>query len=132
MLFLGGFFIAHQVLNTGLFTAEFGGREMLARYGPMVLNLVPPIVRATQGTRNPARPTEVVANAALSIGSFWLFMVFPFDFSHFADILPACVQLLFGWLTDGIARIILIMQDHCYRQDAEIHSRQGPVGILTY
>jgi len=44
------------------------------------------------------------------VGSLWLFLVFPFDFSHLADVLPSGIQLLFGWLTDGIARILLSLQ----------------------
>ncbi|MEX1248310.1 MAG: hypothetical protein WEA61_07485 [Anaerolineales bacterium] len=110
MAFVAGFFAAHQVLNTGFFTAEFGAYEMLALYGPMALSLVPPIIRASLGVRNPARPMEAIANTALAVGALWLFFVFPFDVSHLADILPGPVQFVFSWLTDGMARIVLILQ----------------------
>lgn len=110
MMLVFGFFLAHQLGNTGFFTAEFGIREMLALYGPMVLTLAAPITRAATGSRNLGRPMEAVANAALAIGSLWLFFVFPFDFSHLADVLPAAIQFPFRWITDGIARIVLALQ----------------------
>src|SRR3990172_805460 len=110
MLFILGFFLAHQLLNTGFLTADFGPTEMLALYAPMVLSIIPALIRASLGTRNPARPMEFISNTALAAGSLWLFFVFPFDFSHFADFLPGGVQFLFGWLTDGIARIVLLLQ----------------------
>ncbi|MEX2162572.1 MAG: hypothetical protein WD751_11775 [Anaerolineales bacterium] len=110
MLLVLGFFMAHQLSNTGFFTAEFGPTEMLALYGPMALAVVPAVIRSSLGLRNPGRPMEVIANAALAAGSLWLFFVFPFDFSHLPDVLPAGVQFLFGWITDGLARIVLILQ----------------------
>lgn len=110
LLFVIGFFWAHQAGHTGFFTSEFGSTEMLALYGPMALSFAAPIVRSATGLRNPGRLMEAIANAALAFGSLWLFFVFPFDFSHLADVLPHGFQFILAWFTDGIARIALALQ----------------------
>jgi hypothetical protein len=110
MLVVFAFFFAHQLLHTGFFTAEFGGREMLALYGPMALAVFPPIIRSAVGNRNASRPMEVVVNVAVAIGSLYLFFVFPFNFAHLADFLPTGIQFLFSWINNGIAYIVLILQ----------------------
>lgn len=110
VLFVFGFFLAHQLQHTGFLTAEFGGQEMFALYGPMVLSLLPPVLRAATGQRNLGQPMEAIANAALAFGSLWLFFVFPFDFSHLPDVLPVGMQFILSWMTDGLARIVLLLQ----------------------
>ncbi len=109
-LFILGFFLAHQLAHSGFLTDEFGGREMLALYGPMLLAVIPPLARASTGERNPGRLFEVIANVGLVIGALWLFFVFPFDFSHLPDVLPEAIRFMFAWITDGIARMVLILQ----------------------
>ena len=98
------------LVETGFFTTEFGRLEMLALYGPMVINLLPPIVRMLTGRRNPARLFEALTAVCLATGSLWLLTVFPFEFSHLADILPAGLQFTIGWISNGFARVILIFQ----------------------
>jgi hypothetical protein len=36
--------------------------------------------------------------------------VFPFDFTHLADVLPAEVQFLLTWMSDGIGKFLLLLQ----------------------
>jgi hypothetical protein len=110
MLLLFAFFVYHQTADTGFFTDKFGPAEMFFLYGPMLLSAAAPLVRMVTGRRNPARPLEVVTNAFLAIGAFWLLMVFPFDFTHLADALPGQIQFLLSWVTDDIGRIVLILQ----------------------
>lgn len=110
MLFVGGFFAYHQLSNTGLFTAKFGPLEMLALYAPILVSLAAPIVRALSGYRNPARPFDAATNLSLAIGSLWLVIIFPFEFSHLADVLPGAIRFGLSWITNDFGKLVLILQ----------------------
>jgi hypothetical protein len=110
MLLLLSFFWYHQSARTGFFTAAFGGLEMLALYGPLALGISAPAIRAWTGQRNPARPFEALTSLALSLGSMWLLIVFPLNYAHLADALPSGMRFVLAWVTDDIARVILLLQ----------------------
>ncbi len=110
MVLVFGFFAYHQWANTGFFTAGFGPLEMLCLYGPILLSLAAPIARALSARRNPARPFEAATDLSLALGSLWLFLVFPFSFSHLADPLPGAIRFVLAWITDDIAQVVLILQ----------------------
>lgn len=110
MIALLAFFAAHQLANTGFFTARFGPWEMLALYGPILVSSLPPLVRAISGRQNSGRPFEVASSISLAIGSLWLVTVFPFNYAHLADVLPGAIRFVLSWINDDIARIVLMLQ----------------------
>ena len=110
MALVFGFFAWHQLTGTGLYTAQFGPLEMLALYGPILVSFAAPVVRAVSGRHNPARPCEASAHLSLALGSLWLAIVFPFDFSHLADVLPGAIRFVFSWINNDIGRFVLILQ----------------------
>lgn len=110
LLGMFGFFWAHQSMRTGFFTTAFGTPEMAALYGPIVVALVPSALRAAQGRRGPAWLAEAIANASLGLGTCWLLIAFPLDFTHLGDLFPAGVQSLFAWVTDDFGRALMILQ----------------------
>jgi hypothetical protein len=110
LFLVGGFFFAHQRLQTGFFTDQFGPVEMLCLYGPLVLSLAAPLARALSGQRNPARPVEVATHLCAALAGLWLLRVFPFDFTHLADVLPAELQFMLAWMSDGIGQFLLLLQ----------------------
>lgn len=110
MLGLLGYLAVHQWARTGFFTAAFGPREMLALYGPILISFAAPIVRAVTGQRNPGRPFEALTNLCLALGSLWLLIVFPFDYSHLADPLPGALRFVLAWITNGVGRAFMILQ----------------------
>lgn len=110
MLLIFSFFAYHQGAKTGFFTSKFEGLEIVCLYGPMLLSLAAPIIRAVSGRRNPARPLEAATNMFLAIGSLWLLQVFPFNFSHLADALPASLQFVLAWVTNEIGGFVLLLQ----------------------
>lgn len=110
LLLLFGFFAYHQLANTGFFTSKFGSFEMVCLYIPILIALTAPLLRAMIGFRNPARPFEAAGNLCLACGSLWLLVVFPFNYTHLADVLPTGMRFLLAWLTDDIARFILALQ----------------------
>lgn len=110
MFLLFAFFVYHQVANTGFFTARFGPVEMFCFYGPMLLSVAAPLARAVTARRNPGRPFEIATNVFLALAALWLLNVFPFDFTHLADALPAALRFLFAWINDDIGRLVLMLQ----------------------
>ena len=109
-LLVFGFFASHQVAHTGFYTARFGAMAMVCVYGPILLSFAAPIVRAVTGRRNPARPFEVVANGFLAIAALWLLLVFPFNFAHLADVLPAAIRFVLAWISNDIGKVVMILQ----------------------
>jgi hypothetical protein len=108
LLFLA-FYVYNQVENTGFFTSKFGTSEMFAFYGSILLSFLPPLARAAIGRRNPVRPLEALSNIFFAFSTLYLLVVFPFNFAHFPDALPAFVRFMFWWLTNDIARIIFAL-----------------------
>jgi hypothetical protein len=39
----------------------------------------------------------------------WLLVVFPFEFSFFADVLPDTLRFLVQWISNGVARVLLVL-----------------------
>ena len=111
VLLLFGFFIYHQAADTGFFTEEFGAVEMFLLYGPLILSILPPFIRAFYGQRNLARPVEVVSNLFVAVAAMWyLFIVFPFEFAHLPDPLPDGLQPIISWIDNDIGKIMLALQ----------------------
>jgi len=109
-LLLFWFFRYHEVHATGFFTSAFGPQEMLALYGPLLISLAPPFARMLTGRRSDGKLLDALYSAAMAFGAWWLLRTFPFDYSHFADPLPAGFHWLLAWVTDGFARIIFVIQ----------------------
>lgn len=103
------FFYAHQAWSTGFFTSSFGTIEAFFLYGSILLGIVAPLVRATTGRRNKSRPPEMIVSVFCIVASVWLLMVFPFDFAHFADIVPDFLRFLVNWISNDIARVLIIL-----------------------
>jgi hypothetical protein len=110
MSLLLAFFGYHQRTATGFFTEQFGPFAMLCLYGPIVLTPAAALVRAASGRRNPARPVEALTDLFMALAAIWLLIVFPFDFTHLADVLPAGLQFTLVWVTNDIGKIVLVLQ----------------------
>jgi hypothetical protein len=110
MALLFSFFAFHQLAQTGFFTPKFGPFEMVCFYGPIILSPAASVIRAVSGHRNTGRPVEVLVNLFVASAALWLLAVFPFDFSHFADALPAAIRFMFAWVNNDIGKIVLILQ----------------------
>ena len=109
ILFVALFFYAHQAWSTGFFTSSFGLREAFFLYGSILIGTVGPISRLITGRRNISRPPEVMASLLTILGSIWLFIVFPFNFAHFAAVMPGFLQFLLSWITNEIARVLFTL-----------------------
>lgn len=103
------FFYEHQTWSTGFFTSAFGPVEGLFLYGSILTGTAGPIARLVTGRRNISRIPELAGSAFWIVGSVWRFNVFPFNFAHFADVIPEFLQFLVKWITNDIARILFAL-----------------------
>lgn len=110
VLLMAGFFILHQSRDTGFFTARFGTLEKFLLYGPILFRISFSLVKVLTGRHNPARPFEAATGLLLAVAAVWFLIVFPFDFGHLADVLPRGLRFAVAWVSNGIGKIVLILQ----------------------
>lgn len=110
IVLMTAFFSAHLSAGTGFFTPAFGLWLQLCLFVPLVASLAAPLTRALGGQRNPARPFEIATDVLMVIGSFALWRVFLFDFTHLADALPGGLRFLLAWVPDWLGRVALALE----------------------
>jgi hypothetical protein len=103
------YFIAHQTWATGFFTSTFGILEALLFYGVLIYQVVPSILKALFGRKNLARFFEIPGAVLGTVVLAWFFVVFPFDFAYFADVLPSFLRFLLQWISNDIIRVLMVL-----------------------
>lgn len=101
------FFMVHQTRPTHFFTDEFRTLPMAVFYVVLVLGIVPMLVKLVTNRRNDGRLWEAVNMAVFAAGGLYLLMLWPFDFSHFAEPLPRALEPALEWVTDSVARWVI-------------------------
>ena len=105
-----GIFVAHQTGSTGFFTSKFGALEMLMLYGSLVAWIITGSLDGIFGQRLLSRLFDVFGGIVfITISLVWLLVVFPFEFPYFADVLPVFLRFLVQWISNDIARGIMIL-----------------------
>jgi len=104
------YFVAHQTWSTGFFTATFGTLEMIMLYGSLIALIVSAGLEGVFGQRLLSRLFDVFGGLIfITIGLAWLFVVFPFEFAYFADVLPDFLRFLVQWISNDIARVLMVL-----------------------
>ena len=88
------YLILHQTGNTGFFEPTFGTLDMIMLYGIPIYWITTSILILI-GQKHPSRDLDSYGGlffATFAIG--WLIGVFPFDFTHFANVLPDFLRFL--------------------------------------
>ena len=102
-------FISHQAWSTGFFTAKFGPLEMFLLYGSLIYWIVT-CAFLLLALKNPSRDLDSFGGLIfVAISFIWLLVVFPFDFTHFADVLPDSLRFLLQWVSNDIARVLMFL-----------------------
>jgi len=103
------YFVAHQMFSTGFFTATFGTLEMVLLYGTPIYWIFTCAVLLLE-LKDLSRDIDSFGGLMFAaVGFAWLFVVFPFDFAYFADVLPDTLRFLVQWISNDIARIVLVL-----------------------
>jgi hypothetical protein len=108
VLILLAFFISHQTSSTGFFTPKFGSLEKFLFYGSLSFGIITSIGKIVVGRKNPIRPLDAFGAVFSGIALLWLLNVFPFDFSHLSDILPDSLRAIVMWISNDIAKMLMI------------------------
>ncbi|MFX0114501.1 MAG: hypothetical protein ACFFB3_08130 [Candidatus Hodarchaeota archaeon] len=62
------------------------------------------------GRKNPSRDLDFFGGLLYAtIGIAWLLVVFPFEFEYFVDVLPDVLRFLLRWISNDIARGLLVL-----------------------
>ncbi len=101
------FFVVHQTSSTGFFTSKFGPAETFLFYVSILLSAVGAAAKVVVGRKNVLRPFDTFQEGLGAVAFVWLFVVFPFDFSHLADVLPNFLRFLLLWISNDVAKVLL-------------------------
>lgn len=105
---IGSYCIVHQTRSTGFFTATFGTLEMLLLYGTLLYWIVTSALIIV-GQKNLSRDLDLGGLFFAAVAIAWLIVVFPFDFAFFADMLPDFLRFLVQWISNDIARVLMVL-----------------------
>ncbi|MHA1945460.1 MAG: hypothetical protein ACXAC6_17155 [Candidatus Hodarchaeales archaeon] len=107
--FFGLAFITHQTGSTGFFTSKFSTLEMVMLYG-MLLYWITTSVLILIGQKNPSRNLDSYGGLLFAaFATVWLIVVFPFDFTYFAEVFPVFLRFLLQLISNEIAFVILFL-----------------------
>ncbi len=105
---IGSYFVAHQAQATGFFTSTFGTPEMLLLYGTLLYMVVASALIIV-GRKNLSRDLDLGGLFFSAFAIAWLLAVFPFEFAHVAGILPDPLRFLVQWISNDIARVLMVL-----------------------
>ncbi len=109
-LLMMSYFALHQIRSTGFFTAAFGTSEMLLLYGLLLLGIVSASLESVFSRRLLSRLFDVFGGLIFgAVFTVWLLVVFPFEFAYFADVLPDSLRFLVQWISNDIARVLMVL-----------------------
>ena len=105
----GLYFIFHQTTSTDFFTPKFNTFEAIMLYGIAIYWITTSILILI-GQKHPSRDLDTYGGLFFaSFAILWLILIFPFEFSYFANVLPDFLRFLMQWISNEIALVILII-----------------------
>ena len=101
---------AHQIWSTGFFTIKFGTVEMIMLYGSWIAWIIKSGLEGVLGQRFLSRLFDAFGGIIfIAVATAWLLVVFPFEFAYFADVLPDFLRFLVQWISNDIARVLMVL-----------------------
>ena len=101
---------AHQIWSTGFFTTKFGTVEMIMLYGSWIAWTITSGLEGVLGQRFLSRLFDAFGGIIfIAVATAWLLVVFPFEFTYFADVLPDFLRFLVRWVSSDIARGLMVL-----------------------
>jgi hypothetical protein len=80
-----------------------------ACYGSLIEWIVIAVLEGF-GRKNFSRDIDAFGGLiVVTISGVWLFVAFPFEFAYFAEMLPDFLRFLVQWISNDIARILMVL-----------------------
>ncbi|MEJ2127189.1 MAG: hypothetical protein P8X84_06790 [Candidatus Bathyarchaeota archaeon] len=104
------YLVFHQIWSTGFFTTKFGPIEMIMLYGSWISLSISSGLEGILGKRLLSRLFDTFGGIIyIAVATAWLIVVFPFDFTYFANVLPDSLRFLVQWISNDIARVLMVL-----------------------
>jgi hypothetical protein len=104
------YLVSHQIWSTGFFTTKFGPIEMILLYGSWISLSISSGLEGILGQRLLSRLFDTFGGIIyIVVATVLLIVVFPFDFTYFANVLPDFLRFLVQWISNDIARILMVL-----------------------
>jgi hypothetical protein len=104
---IAGFYAAHLVWSTGFFTSAFTPVLAALFFTSIAWTIVNVAAKAITSRRDVLALAELIGAVLFAGVTAWLYVVFPFNFTHLADVAPAQLQFLLSWITNDIGRMLV-------------------------
>jgi len=104
-----GFYMAHYAWSTGFFTSAFTPSLAFPFFASVLYVLVNTTFKVATPRKDVVALVEMVGALLFVTVAAWVFIAFPLDFAHVADVIPAPFQFLLSWLTNDIGRILVAL-----------------------
>lgn len=102
------YFIAHDLQSTGFLTLGFKTAERFLLYGSLVFWIITSSLDAIFNKRFLSRLIDTFGGVFfVCFGFAWFFIVFPFEMTYFADLLPESLRFLVRWISNDVAKVLL-------------------------
>ena len=99
---------AHDLQSTGFLTLGFRTAERFLLYGSLVFWIITSSLDAIFNKRFLSRIIDTFGGVLfVCIGFAWFFIVFPFEMTYFADLLPESLRFLVRWISNDVAKVLL-------------------------
>lgn len=103
------FFVAHQIWSTGFFLSSFTAIQAAFLYSSILYGILVTNTEVVGLREDRVAIVNIVGAVLWTATTAWLFFAFPFDFAHFAAVVPWPFQFLVSWITNGMAKIIWLL-----------------------
>ena len=83
---------------------------MFLFYGHLIFWIITASLEGVLGQRLLSRLFDTFGGIIfIAVATAWLSIAFPFDFAYFADVLPDSLRFLVQWISNYIARIVMVL-----------------------
>ena len=106
---VAAFFATHQALSTGFFLSSFTSLQAALLYGSILYSILVMNTEVIGLREDQIWIVNIVGAILWTTTTAWLFFAFPFDFAHFAAVVPWPFQFLVTWITNSIGKGIWLL-----------------------
>lgn len=94
--------------ESGFFTRKLTTLELFLLFGYWIAWIITATLDSLLNQRLLSRMFDSFGGIIfMALSSLYFCILFPFDFSHFASVLPSSLQFTVSWISNNLARVVL-------------------------